>query len=86
MHEKKLGSGRRYALLLGFTQHVRCLQRAFATERVNALLEDRRIRDQDESAHRQLLQQQLEQARQQLAACQKTLQTTTRDFILGMPC
>ncbi|KAK9844770.1 hypothetical protein WJX74_006686 [Apatococcus lobatus] len=58
-------------------------QRAFAAERVGALLEDRRIREQDEAAHRQLLQQQLEQTRQQLATCQKTLQTTTRDFILA---
>ena len=60
------------------------VQRAFAVERVGALLEDRHIREQDEAAHRQLLQQQLEQTRQQLTACQKTLQTTTRDFILGM--
>ncbi|KAK9865785.1 hypothetical protein WJX84_006592 [Apatococcus fuscideae] len=82
-HRPPAGSADTLAMRVDALQAQLEEQRAFAAERVGALLEDRRIREQDEAAHRQLLQQQLEQTRQQLATCQKTLQTTTRDFILA---
>lgn len=48
-----------------------------------ALLEDRRIREQEEAAHRANYALQLEQMSDKLRRNEETLRTTTRDYILG---
>ena len=58
-------------------------QSQLANERVAALLEDRRIRDEEEQAHRSHLNQQLEAAAQKLRKTEEMLRQATKDAILG---
>ncbi|GMH33975.1 hypothetical protein BSKO_01809 [Bryopsis sp. KO-2023] len=58
-------------------------QRQFASERVAALLEDRKIREQDEASHRMNFQQQTDQQSQKIQKLEEILRTTTRDYILA---
>ncbi|GFR40782.1 hypothetical protein Agub_g1396 [Astrephomene gubernaculifera] len=58
-------------------------QKQLASERIAALLEDRRIRDQEEETHRRSLSQQLEAATERLQRVEEQLRTTTKDYILG---
>ena len=65
------------------------VQRHFANERIAALLEDRRIRSQDEEAHRAVYQQKIDELTQRLKQTELALQRTTKDYILGafsQPC
>ncbi|PNH02442.1 Coiled-coil domain-containing protein 77 [Tetrabaena socialis] len=54
-----------------------------ASERVAALLEDRRIREQEEEAHRRALAQQLDTATERLQRMEEQLRQTTKDYILA---
>ncbi|GIM05695.1 hypothetical protein Vretimale_10129 [Volvox reticuliferus] len=58
-------------------------QKQLAAERIAALQEDRRIREQEEEAHRRALTQQLEVASERLQRVEEQLRTTTKDYILG---
>lgn len=58
-------------------------QKQLANERITALLEDRRIRDEEEQAHRSHLNQQLEAAAQKLRKTEEMLRQATKDAILG---
>ncbi|KAG2498150.1 hypothetical protein HYH03_003908 [Edaphochlamys debaryana] len=58
-------------------------QKQLATERIAALLEDRRIREQEEEAHRRSLSTQLEAATERLQRQEEQLRTTTKDYILA---
>ncbi|KAK9814374.1 hypothetical protein WJX72_004785 [[Myrmecia] bisecta] len=58
-------------------------QKQFANERIAALLEDRRIREADEEAHRELAAQKLEELTARLKKTEQTLQATTKDYILA---
>ncbi|GIL62982.1 hypothetical protein Vafri_17149 [Volvox africanus] len=58
-------------------------QKQLAAERISALQEDRRIREQEEEAHRRALTQQLEVASERLQRVEEQLRTTTKDYILG---
>ncbi|EFJ43281.1 centriole protein [Volvox carteri f. nagariensis] len=58
-------------------------QKQLAAERIAALQEDRRIREQEEEAHRRALTQQLEVATERLQRLEQQLRTTTKDYILG---
>ena len=60
------------------------MQREFTSERVAALLEDRRIRSQDEAAHRAAYQQKIDELTQRLKQTEVALQRTTKDYILGV--
>ncbi len=62
-----------------------CPQKQLASERIAALLEDRRIRETEEAAHRQLMNQQLEDKAAELAKAEEQLRQTTKDYILGEP-
>jgi coiled-coil domain-containing protein 77 len=57
-----------------------------ASERIAALLEDRRIRDEEEQAHRAHMNQQMEQAAQKLKRTEELLRQSTKDEILGRTC
>ena len=57
----------------------------FTSERVEALLEDRRIREQEAAAATTALSQQLEATLARLARAEENLRTATRDYILGEP-
>ncbi len=59
------------------------VQKQFASERIAALLEDRRIRSQDEEAHRAVYQQKIDELTQRLKQTELALQRTTKDYILG---
>ena len=59
------------------------LQKQFNAERVAALLEDRRIREQDEQAHAALAAQRLDELQQRLKNTERALQQATKDYILG---
>lgn len=59
------------------------MQREFTNERVAALLEDRRIRSQDEEAHRAVYQQKIDELTHRLKQTELALQRTTKDYILG---
>lgn len=63
-----------------------CLQKQFANERIAALLEDRRIRQQDEEVHHAMHAQKVEELMQRLQKTEMTLQQTTKDYIIGMGC
>ncbi len=63
--------------------YVRTVQRHFANERIAALLEDRRIRSQDEEAHRAVYQQKIDELTQRLKQTELALQRTTKNYILG---
>ncbi|GAX72690.1 hypothetical protein CEUSTIGMA_g146.t1 [Chlamydomonas eustigma] len=58
-------------------------QRQLANERIQALVEDRVIREQEEQAHRALMNQQLEQAAQKLRQTEEMLRQATKDSILA---
>lgn len=58
-------------------------QKQLAAERIGALLEDRRIREQEEELHRRSLTQQLETSADKLRKAEEQLRTTTKDYILG---
>ena len=58
-------------------------QRQLASERIDALVEDRRIREGEEAAHRTNVNQQLEQAAQKLKRTEEMLRHATKDAILG---
>ncbi|GLC41905.1 hypothetical protein PLESTB_001046000 [Pleodorina starrii] len=58
-------------------------QKQLAAERIAALLEDRRIREAEEEAHRRSLAAQLETASERLQRLEEQLRTTTKDYILG---
>ena len=59
------------------------LQKQFNAERVAALLEDRRIREQDEQAHASLAAQRIDELQQRLKNTERALQQATKDYILG---
>lgn len=59
------------------------LQKQLATERIAALLEDRRIREGEEAAHRAHMNQQLQNLSAKLKAAEEQLRQTTKDYILG---
>jgi len=59
------------------------VQRHFANERIAALLVDRRIRSQDEEAHRAVYQQKIDELTQRLKQTELALQRTTKDYVLG---
>ena len=59
------------------------LQKQFNAERVAALLEDRRIREQDEQAHAALAAQRIDELQQRLKNTEWALQQATKDYILG---
>ena len=59
------------------------LQKQFNAERVAALLEDRRIREQDEQAHAALAAQRIDELQQRLKNTERALQQATKDYILG---
>ncbi|KAG2433514.1 hypothetical protein HYH02_012632 [Chlamydomonas schloesseri] len=58
-------------------------QKQLASERIAALLEDRRIREAEEEAHRRQLAAQLEAASERLARLEEQLRTTTKDYIVA---
>ena len=57
----------------------------FTSERIEALLEDRRIREQEAAAATSALSQQLEATLARLSRAEENLRTATRDYILGEP-
>lgn len=59
------------------------LQKQFNAERVAALLEDRRIREQDEQAHAALAAQRIDELQQRLQNTERALQQATKDYILS---
>ena len=59
------------------------LQQVFTSERIEALLEDRRIREQEAAAATLALSQQLEASLARLGRAEENLRTATRDYILG---
>ena len=59
------------------------LQQVFTSERVEALLEDRRIREQEAAAATLALNQQLGASLARLGRAEENLRTATRDYILG---
>ena len=59
------------------------LQKQFASERIAALLEDRRVRGQDEEAHRAAYEHKIDELTQRLKKTELALQRTTKDYILG---
>ena len=63
-------------------------QQAFTSERVEALLEDRHIREQEAVGATLALSQQLEACLARLGRAEENLRTATRDYILGAapPC
>ena len=65
------------------TVYIVFLQRQFASERIGAILEDRRIREQDEMRHRTNFQQQIEAKAQKIRKLEELLGNTTKDYILG---
>ena len=60
-----------------------CVQQIFTSERIEALLEDRRIREQEAAAATSALGQQLEGTLTRLHTAEENLRTATRDYILG---
>ena len=58
-------------------------QKQLGNERVAALLEDRRIREQEEATHRALMNQQLDAASQKLKKTEELLRIATKDAILA---
>ena len=58
-------------------------QRQLASERIEALLEDRRIREGEEAAHRANTNRQLEESAQKLKRTEEMLRQATKDAILG---
>ena len=65
------------------TAEAVAVQRQFNSERIAALLEDRRIRAGDEEAHRAVYQQKIDELTQRLKRTELALQRTTKDYILG---
>lgn len=61
-------------------------QKQLAAERIAALLEDRRIREAEEEAHRGQLNSQLEGLAERLRKAEEGLRQTTKDYILGGWC
>jgi hypothetical protein len=61
----------------------RAPQKQLATERIGSLLEDRRIREQEEEVHRRNTAQQLEVSADKLRKAEEQLRQTTKDYILG---
>ena len=59
------------------------LQKQFNAERVAALLEDRRIREQDEQAHAALAAQRIDELQQRMQNTERALQQATKDYILS---
>ncbi len=72
-------------LPMNILPYPRYPQKQLASERISALLEDRRIREQEEDAHRLGLSRQLEAASDKLQRIEETLRQTTKDYILGAP-
>lgn len=60
------------------TEHKR-----FSAERIEALLEDRRIRERDEEAHRQNYLNQIESLTAKLKRTEEALRMTTKDYIIA---
>ena len=58
-------------------------QRQYSAERVEALLRDKRIREEQMSSHRLNYEQQLEIASHKIQKLQDMLRNCTRDYILG---
>ena len=58
-------------------------QRKFSEERVAALLEDRRIRDADETMQKEQYEKKASELRNRLARTEDLLQKATKDFILA---
>ena len=73
------------ALPLAGTDVVCAEQQAFTSEQIDALLEDRRIREQEAQAASLILSQQLESVLARLSKAEERLRTATRDHILGKP-
>ncbi len=60
-----------------------CAQKQFAAERVGALLEDRKIRQDDFEASQAAAARKLDEMAARLKKAEDTLQHTTHDLILG---
>ncbi|KAF5830416.1 hypothetical protein DUNSADRAFT_14637 [Dunaliella salina] len=58
-------------------------QRQLAGEHISALLEDRRIREYEEAAHRAYMDQQVEGKEIRLKGMEEQLRQTTKDYILA---
>ena len=58
-------------------------QLRFSEERTAAMLADRRIREQDEDAHRTNFQRQIESLMAKLKRTEEALRSTTTDYILA---
>eukprot|EP01025_Chloroclados_australasicus_P041684 TRINITY_DN4434_c0_g1_i7.p1 TRINITY_DN4434_c0_g1~~TRINITY_DN4434_c0_g1_i7.p1 ORF type:complete len:407 (+),score=37.63 TRINITY_DN4434_c0_g1_i7:49-1269(+) len=58
-------------------------QQQFANERICALLEDRRIREQDYEAHIANYARQIDQITQKLSSSEEALRQTTKDYIIA---
>jgi hypothetical protein len=76
-------------VLVALVAALSCLlplqQKQLATERIAALLEDRRIKGQEEEAHRAQLNSQIESLTTRLKKAEEVLRTTTKEYILGAP-
>ena len=59
-------------------------QKQLAEERVQALLSDRKVRNQEEELHRANLNIQIEQLTQRLKQSQESVRLSTKDFIIGI--
>jgi len=60
------------------------LQKQLASERIAALLEDRRIREYEEAAHRAHMDQLVESKEGKLKHAEEQLRQTTKDYIIGV--
>ena len=60
------------------------VQAQFNSERIAALLEDRRIRAGDEEAHQVVYHKKIDELTQRLKQTELALQRTTKDYILGL--
>jgi coiled-coil domain-containing protein 77 len=58
-------------------------QRKFSNERIEALLEDRRIRDADEALQKEMAEKKAAELQNRLARTEDLLQKATKDFILA---
>jgi coiled-coil domain-containing protein 77 len=59
------------------------LQAQVANERIAALLEDRKVREQEWARHRANYELQVRQLADKLRKCEEVLRSTTKDCILG---
>lgn len=61
-----------------------CIQKRFNLERVAALLEDKKIQEENAEAHAKLQDETADELRSKLKKVEHALQQTTKDFIMGM--